>query len=81
MGVLPAYTGVVVHDCFSSCFKSDVTFAHALCNAHLMRDCQGIADYDKHEWAVQMKVLLSQSWKRAKAARAANKPLYMSDCR
>lgn len=75
MGVLPGYTGVVVHDCFSSYFKSDVTFAHALCNAHLMRECQGIADHDKHEWAVDMKALLRRSWKLAKAARAADTPL------
>ncbi|TFE19700.1 IS66 family transposase [Cohnella luojiensis] len=75
MGVLPAYNGVVVHDCFSSYFKSDVTFAHALCNAHLMRECQGIADYDKHQWATDMKELLRRSWTLAKAARASGIPL------
>jgi transposase len=75
MGVLPGYTGIVVHDCFSSYFKSDVTFAHALCNAHLMRECQGIVDYDKHEWATQMKALLRRSWTLAKAARTAGTPL------
>jgi transposase len=75
MGVLPTYTGVVVHDCFSSYFKSDVTFAHALCNAHLMRECQGIADYDKHQWAIEMKELLRRSWILAKAARASGTSL------
>lgn len=75
MGVLPTYTGVVVHDCFSSYFKSDVTFTHALCNAHLMRECQGIADHDKHQWATDMKELLRRSWTLAKAARAAEVPL------
>ncbi|QJD84993.1 IS66 family transposase [Cohnella herbarum] len=71
MDVLPAYKGIVVHDCFSSYFKSDVTFSHALCNAHLLRDCQGIVDHNRHQWAAQMKELLRRSWKMAKAARAS----------
>lgn len=75
MDVLPAYKGVVVHDCFSSYFKSDVTFSHALCNAHLMRECQGIAEHDRHQWATDMKELLRGSWTLAKAARASGNPL------
>ncbi|MNY06532.1 Transposase IS66 family protein [compost metagenome] len=75
MGVLPTYTGVLVHDCFSSYFKPEFQFAHVLCNAHLMRDCQGIVDHDRHQWADKMKALLQQSWRLAKAARAGHVPL------
>ncbi|QMV41820.1 IS66 family transposase [Cohnella cholangitidis] len=75
MGVLPTYTGIVVHDCCTAYFKSDFKYSHALCNAHLMRECQGIADHDKHQWPVDMKELLRRSWGLAKEARIAGIPL------
>jgi len=75
MDVLPAYKGIVVHDCFVSYFKSDVTFSHALCNAHLLRDCQGVVDHSRHTWAAEMQELLRRSWKLAKAARVSDRRL------
>lgn len=75
MDVLPTYTGVVVHDCFASYFKPHFEFSHALCNAHLMRECQGIVDHDRHQWASDMKELLKRSWVLAKATRAIDVPL------
>jgi transposase len=71
----PFYTGTVVHDCHSSYFKEFYSFGHALCNAHLLRECQGIAEYDGHEWAKQMAELLKSSWKIAKASRLDRTPL------
>jgi transposase len=75
LGFLPIYTGTVVHDCLSSYFKPVYTFDHALCNAHLLRECQGIAEYDGHKWAVQMKELLQESWSLARSARHHDLPL------
>lgn len=45
------------------------TSDHALCNAHLLRECQGIAEHDGHEWATQMKELLQESWKLTQSSR------------
>jgi transposase len=75
MGVLDTFQGIVVHDCLSAYFRPIYSFDHALCNAHLLRECQGIADHDGHEWAKQMKQLLQGAWKLTKAARADQVPL------
>jgi hypothetical protein len=56
-------------------FKDKYSFRHALCGAHLMRECQGIAEYDHHHWAPQMKQLLQTSWRLAQSARQAERPL------
>jgi transposase len=50
-------------------------FGHALCCAHLMRECQGITDYDHHRWSIQMKQLLQESWRLAHAAKQENREL------
>lgn len=75
MGVLDNFRGIAVHDCLGAYFRPEYKFEHALCNAHLMRECQGIAEYDKHEWATQMKELLQKSWKLAKESRTIGVPL------
>lgn len=75
MGVLDTFKGVVVHDCLSAYFRPIYSFEHALCNAHLLRECQGIVDYDGHQWAQRMKKLLQEAWKLTKAAREKNLPL------
>jgi transposase len=72
---MPLYTGTVVHDCYSSYFKDGYVFEHALCNAHLLRECQGIVEYDRHDWAAQMKDLLQNAWKTALAAREGQVPV------
>lgn len=75
LGVLPLYRGTVVHDCFTTYFKDIYAFQHALCNAHLLRECQGIAEYDGHQWAGRMKELLQDSWKLAQISRQTKVPL------
>ncbi len=54
--VLPQYTGTLIHDCFSSYFKLK-DCAHGLCNAHIVRELQGLIESDA-EWAAQMQDLL-----------------------
>lgn len=75
LGLLPFFTGTVVHDCYPAYFKEIYSFDHALCNAHLLRECQGIAEYDGHQWATKMKELLQESWKLALASRQDQVPL------
>lgn len=79
IGILLKYMGVGIHDCFGSYFKAKFAFLHALCNAHLLRECQGIAEQYKHQWAEAMMELLRESWKLAKTARAENQTGLLSD--
>jgi transposase len=46
LGFIPAYIGSVVLDCLPSYFKEYYVFEHVLCNAHLLRECQGIVEHD-----------------------------------
>jgi transposase len=73
-GVLPNYTGILVHDCWAPYFSDDFRFEHALCGAHLLRECQGIIDYDKHQWAADMQALLREAWQQTKKTRWAERP-------
>jgi transposase len=75
IGILPRYTGTVVHDCMSGYFKERYPFKHALCNAHLLRECIGIAEHDGHKWAQQMTDLLKECWQLAVASRHRQMPL------
>jgi transposase len=51
-GILPKFNGTLVHDCWSSYFTYN--FSHALCNAHLLRELNGVIETTKQEWASQM---------------------------
>ena len=55
-GILPHFEGTLVHDCWASYFSYN--FRHALCNAHLLRELNGIIETDEHSWAKQMHALL-----------------------
>jgi transposase-like protein len=56
-GVLQSFTGVAVHDCWKPYF-SYRHCTHALCNAHLLRELQGVIDNTSQVWAGQMQDLL-----------------------
>jgi len=55
-GVLPEYTGTVVHDCWKPYFGFDQC-KHALCCAHLLRELNALIEQGQ-TWAVEMKALL-----------------------
>lgn len=60
-GVLPNFTGVAVHDGFKPYRRYYDNARHALCNAHHLRELQGIIEHDrdhKQSWAPQMDRLL-----------------------
>ena len=44
MGVLPGFTGTAVHDAWAP-YDTYTTAAHALCNAHLLRELQAVIDH------------------------------------
>jgi transposase/uncharacterized coiled-coil protein SlyX len=43
-GILPRFTGVAVHDAYSA--YNGFACAHALCNAHVLREATGIGEFD-----------------------------------
>ena len=56
MGIIPNYNGILVHDCWATYFRYDCQ--HSLCNAHIMRELEGIVDGYEQEWAGKMKAFL-----------------------
>ena len=60
MGILLTFTGVLVHDHWKPYFT--YTAVHALCNAHHLRELQGVVDRDANQLALRMMKLLRLSW-------------------
>jgi len=58
IGILPAFRGISVHDGLTAYRQFDC--AHALCNAHHLRDLTAIEEHDKQPWATGMKDLLRE---------------------
>jgi len=56
-GVLKEFKGVAVHDCLPQYFAYE-NCAHAVCNAHLLRELQGVIDSRQQGWARSMQRLL-----------------------
>jgi transposase len=62
--VLPHFTGVAVHDCWGSYFGF-AAMQHALCNAHLVRELNGIIENNQSQWGAQMKDLLLEMYQES----------------
>ena len=67
IGILPAFHGVSVHDGLTAYRQYDC--AHALCNAHHLRELTAIEEHDKQPWATHMKDLLGEIKGRVDTAR------------
>ena len=67
-GILPNYTGIAVHDCWSSYWKYDAVL-HAVCCAHLLRELTGVKEnHPTQVWASKMiELLLDMKKQRDKA--------------
>lgn len=57
IGILPHFNGTAVHDCFKT-YHQYTNCDHALCNAHILRELNGITELYKQDWAKPMKNLL-----------------------
>lgn len=68
-GILPSFTGRAVHDGWAAYHQYDC--AHALCNAHHLRELTAIAEQDQQTWATEMIALLVTSKAAVDEARAA----------
>lgn len=69
MGVLAALSGVVVHDGWAPYRKYDAV-AHALCNAHHLRELDAITEVEGQHWATDMVAFLADTWHQVLDARA-----------
>lgn len=70
-GVLPSFKGIAVHDCWKSYFEFK-NCDHALCNAHTLRELQGVIDsHPEQKWAPEFfKLLLDMKKARDEAIKA-----------
>ena len=59
MGVLPEFTGVAVHDFWSS-YKKFKNMFHAMCCQHLERELVYVAEIGNQEWAGELRKLLQE---------------------
>jgi transposase len=57
IGILPGFSGTAVHD-FWKAYYNYSDCQHAICNAHILRELQGIKDNYSQIWADRMKKLL-----------------------
>lgn len=56
MGILPSYKGVLIHDHWKPYFAYGC--AHALCNAHHLRELEAAVELESQKWAARMQGLL-----------------------
>jgi transposase len=73
-GILPAFGGVAVHDCWPAYFRY-TSIAHAVCNAHILRELTGWHETDpqRQAWAKDTIDLLVEANQAVVAARAAGR--------
>ena len=57
MGILPFYKGIAVHDHWKAYYKYECK--HSYCNAHILRELNGIIENEKVVWASDMHKLLT----------------------
>lgn len=58
-GVIPNFKGTLVHDHLKA-YYTYTTCKHALCNAHHLRELQGVIELNGHQWAKDMQDLLKE---------------------
>src|SRR5215211_179945 len=69
LGILPAFTGTAVHDAYPS-YLHYPGCAHALCNAHVLRELIFLYEQHHQAWADELATLLVTAKDLADAARA-----------
>jgi transposase len=69
MGVVAHLPGILVHDGFKP-YGKYLNVAHALCNAHHLRELEAVAAIDGQHWASDMAGLLAGTWRQVLSAKA-----------
>lgn len=59
LGVLPGFAGVAVHDGWAP-YRGYTGCAHALCNAHHLRELAGVEEQGDQAWAQELACLLGE---------------------
>jgi len=80
IGILPIYSGVLVHDHLTGLYSFNCT--HAECNAHILRYLKSAAEDKKRAWATKMIELLVEAnnfVKECKASGAAATTLNLNE--
>ena len=67
-GVLPTFAGVAVHDAYAPYWR--YSCAHALCNAHVLRELLAVSERGEQPWAAQLAELLREMLAATEQARA-----------
>jgi transposase len=67
MGLLPAFTGVSVHDGWKP-YQQYTRCRHALCNIHHLRELTFLEEQYQQRWATELKALLRELLREMKAA-------------
>lgn len=70
IGILPAFTGTAAHDAWAPYFTYD-DCAHALCNAHLLRELIYLHEQHHQAWADELATLLVTAKDLVDTARVA----------
>ncbi len=70
IGILPAFTGVSVHDGWVG-YRAYTGCRHALCNIHHLRELTFLEEQYQQAWAKELKALLLEMKAAAEQARAA----------
>jgi transposase len=58
-GVINNFEGNAIHDHWSPYYRYDCS--HYLCNAHHLRDLQGVIDRDGYKWATDLKKMITRA--------------------
>lgn len=74
INILPEMKGVAVHDGYVSYFQF-ANVAHALCNAHHLRELKFLEERHEQTWAAQMAALLVEMKRAVETAKAIDAPL------
>jgi transposase len=78
IGILPEYTGSIIHDHWH-CYFSYQQVKHGLCNVHHLRELRYVYEEEQSVWAKSMADFLLKSKKLADQARAEGKASLTSD--
>lgn len=63
INIIPRYTGVIIHDCWSS-YLTYNNCGHGLCGSHLLRELIYVIESNGYNWGSNMKDLLLKTSKR-----------------